>query len=65
MLGFGWDIPFVYITSTLFVLFALAFAVSPFSKYWEAILFKTAVSGFWAVALLWLIQFLFGLITQF
>lgn len=64
MPGFGWDIPSYYITGGLFILFALAMVASRFNKQWEAILFKTAVAGFWALALLWLAKFLFRLISQ-
>jgi len=62
--GFGWDIPLYYITGGLFILFALALAASRFNKEWEDILFKTAVAGFWAIALLWLFKFLFQLVSQ-
>ena len=65
MPGFGWNIPFPYITLTIFLIFLLAFIASLFSPYWESVLFKTGVACFWAVALLWLIKGLLHFIDQF
>ncbi|CAI2719516.1 hypothetical protein [Nitrospina watsonii] len=56
MPGFGWNIPFPYITAALFLVFLLAFLVSPFSRHWENILFKTGTALFWAVLALWAIK---------
>ncbi len=53
---FGWDIPYYRITTGLFSLFLLAFIASRFSKHWENILFKAAVSGFWALVVLWCVS---------
>ena len=50
---FGWDIPLYLITTGLFTLFTLAFIASRFSKHWENIIFKTAMSGFRARVVLW------------
>ncbi|NIQ02206.1 MAG: hypothetical protein GWM98_18905 [Nitrospinaceae bacterium] len=61
---FGWDIPYYLITAVLFGLFLLAFAVSPFSAFWERVLFKSAVSGFWALVLLWAVSSLIFFANQ-
>ena len=53
---FGWNIPYYMITTGLFALFAGAFVASRFSKRWENIFFKTAVSGFWALVALWAVS---------
>ena len=53
---FGWNIPYYMVTAGLFVLFAGAFVASRFSKRWENIFFKTAVSGFWALVALWAVS---------
>lgn len=65
MPGFGWNIPLPYITGAIFLIFLLAFLVSPFSRYWESVFFKTGVACFWAVALLWLIKGLLHFLKQF
>ncbi|MCF8721834.1 hypothetical protein [Nitrospina gracilis] len=62
MPGFGWNIPLPYITGAVFLIFLLAFAVSPFSPRWENILFKTGTALFWAVLCLWAIK---GLLHAF
>ncbi len=61
---FGWDIPYYMITAGLFTLFFLAFIVSRFSKHWENVLFKTAVSGFWALVALWAVSSMVHLLGQ-
>ncbi|MDH5763457.1 MAG: hypothetical protein OEZ51_10770 [Nitrospinota bacterium] len=61
---FGWNIPYYLITFGLFILFALAFIASRFSKFWESVFFKTAVSGFWALVALWAVSSLIHLINQ-
>lgn len=50
---FGWNIPYYAITAGLFGLFALALLAAPFSRFWESVFFKSAVSGFWALVVLW------------
>ena len=61
---FGWDIPLYLITTGLFTLFALAFIASRFSKHWENVLFKTAVSGLWALVALWAVSGLVHFLDQ-
>ena len=53
---FGWNIPYYMITAGLFILFASAFVASRFSRHWENVLFKTAVSSFWALVALWAVS---------
>ena len=53
---FGWNTPYYMITAGLFTLFAGALIASRFSKHWENIFFKTAVSGFWALIALWAVS---------
>ena len=53
---FGWNIPYYMITTGLFSLFLLAFIASRFSKHWENILFKAAVSVFCALVVLWCVS---------
>ena len=53
---FGWNIPYYMITAGLFILFVGALVASRFSKHWENIFFKTAVSGFWALVALWAVS---------
>jgi hypothetical protein len=61
---FGWNIPYYLITAVLFVLFAAALVASRFSKHWENIFFKTAVSGFWALVALWAVSSLIHFLNQ-
>ncbi len=61
---FGWNIPYYMITAGLFILFAGAFVASRFSKHWENVFFKTAVSGFWALVALWAVSSLVHLLNQ-
>ncbi len=61
---FGWDIPYYIITAGLFSLFVLAFIASRFNKHWENVIFKMAVSGFWALVALWAVSSLVHLIDQ-
>lgn len=61
---FGWNIPYYMITSGLFLLLTGAFVVSWFSKHWENIFFKTAVSGFWALVTLWVVSSLIHFLNQ-
>ena len=56
MPAFGWDIPSYMITGGLFVIFLLAFLISPLSRHWENVLFKIAVAGFWAFVALWIVK---------
>lgn len=50
---FGWNIPYYAITAGLFSLFFVAMLIAPFSRFWENVFFKSAVSGFWALVALW------------
>ncbi len=61
---FGWSIPYYLITAGLFILFAMAFVASRFSKHWESVFFKTAVSGFWALVALWVVSSLIHFLNQ-
>jgi uncharacterized membrane protein YvlD (DUF360 family) len=61
---FGWNIPYYLITAGLFILFATAFVASRFSKLWESVFFKTAVSGFWALVALWAVSSLIHFLNQ-
>lgn len=61
---FGLNIPYYMITIGLFVLFAGALIASRFSKHWENVLFKAAVSGFWALVALWAVSSLVHLVNQ-
>jgi len=61
---FGWSIPYYLITAGLFILFAMAFVTSRFSKHWESVFFKTAVSGFWALVALWAVSSLIHFLNQ-
>jgi uncharacterized membrane protein YvlD (DUF360 family) len=61
---FGWSIPYYLITTGLFTLFAMAFVASRFSKHWESVFFKTAVSGFWALVALWAVSSLIHFLNQ-
>ena len=61
---FGWTIPYYLITAGLFLLFTGAFIASRFSKHWENIFFKAAVSGFWALVALWAVSSLVHLLNQ-
>lgn len=60
---FGWSIPYAAITASLFGLFILALALAPFSKFWEGVCFKSAVSGFWALVTLWSVSSLIHFLT--
>lgn len=61
---FGWNIPYYMITAGLFLLFAGALVASRFSKHWENVFFKTAVSGFWALVALWAVSSLIHFLNQ-
>ncbi len=61
---FGWSIPYYLITAGIFILFAMAFVASRFSKHWESVFFKTAVSGFWALVALWAVSSLIHFLNQ-
>ena len=61
---FGWNIPYYMITAGLFILFAGAFIASRFSKHWENVFFKAAVSGFWALVALWAVSSLIQLLSD-
>jgi uncharacterized membrane protein YvlD (DUF360 family) len=61
---FGWTIPYYMITAGLFLLFAGAFVASRFSKYWENVFFKIAVSGFWALVAIWAVSSLIYFLNQ-
>ena len=61
---FGFNIPYYMITTGLFILFAGALIASRFSKNWENVLFKAAVSGFWALVALWAVSSLVHLMNQ-
>lgn len=61
---FGWNIPYYMITAGLFILFTSAFVASRFSKHWENVFFKTAVSGFWALVALWAVSSLIHLLNE-
>ena len=61
---FGLTIPYYMITAALFVLFTLAFIASRFSRFWENVFFKTAVSGFWALVALWAVSSAIHFINQ-
>ncbi len=61
---FGWSIPYYLITAGLFILFGMAFVASRFSKHWESVFFKTAVSGFWALVALWAVSSLIHFLNQ-
>lgn len=61
---FGWNIPYYMITTGLFSLFLLALIASRFSKHWENVFFKAAVSGFWALIVLWFVSSLFHFLNQ-
>lgn len=61
---FGLNIPYYMITTGLFILFAGALIASRFSKHWENVLFKAAVSGFWALVALWAVSSLVHLMNQ-
>jgi len=60
----GWTIPYYAITAGLFGLFAVAMLIAPFSKFWENVFFKSAVSGFWALVALWAVSSLMHLISE-
>ena len=53
---FGWEIPLYAITGGLFALLFLALVASRFSRFWENVLFKSAVAGFWALVVLWAVS---------
>ncbi len=61
---FAWNIPYYMITAGLFSLLLLAFITSRFSKHWENIFFKAAVSGFWALIVLWVVSSLVYFLNQ-
>jgi len=61
---FGWSIPNYWITAGLFLLFAAALIASRFSKHWENVFFKAAVSGVWALVALWVVSILIYLLDQ-
>jgi uncharacterized membrane protein YvlD (DUF360 family) len=61
---FGWNNPYYLITTGLFVLFAAALVASRFSKHWESVFFKTAVSGFWALVVLWAVSSLIYFLNE-